>query len=198
MHDEAFGWLRDAMDNYLVDAVIAVEADGSRPGPKVPVRVLEFGSRDINGSARDAWPAALCHEGDADWIGVDLVAGPLVDVLGDAVTIDLQPGTWDVVVCTEVLEHLAAWPLLVANAYRHLRDGGWFFVTCAGPGRLEHSAADGLALRFDEWYGNVEPETLDMVLRTSGFARRRVEYVAETADERRPNGTYDTYGWAVK
>lgn len=194
MHDEAFRWLRDAMDNYLFDAFTTPDEYGGVTVNGRP-RVLEFGSRDINGSARNAFPLALRAH---DWIGVDLVPGPLVDVVGDAVSIENQPGSWDVVVCTEVLEHLDRWPMLVANAYAHLREGGWFFVTCAGPGRLMHSAIDGLELRLDEWYANVEPELLDTVLRTSGFARRHVEYVAETADEARPNGTYDTYAWAVK
>lgn len=196
MHAEAFRWLRDTMDNYLFDEFFTVDSVGHAHLDREP-RILEFGSRDINGSARNALPLALSYP-SSHWTGIDLEPGDRVDIVGDAATIDLTPAAFDLVVCTEVLEHAVNWPLIIRNAANHLVPGGWLFVTCAGPGRLPHSAVDGLALREGEWYMNILPEDLDRVLLTSGFARRRVEYVAETADELRPNGTYDTYAWAVR
>jgi SAM-dependent methyltransferase len=120
-----------------------------------PGRVVEFGSRIVNGSARRP---------GIKWWGIDLEPGPGVDTVGDAATFDGQ-GWYDAVVCTEVLEHTVTWSDLLASAVRALRPGGALVLTCAGPGRPPHSAVDGGELRPGEFYGNVEPAALRAVLR---------------------------------
>jgi SAM-dependent methyltransferase len=118
--------------------------------------VVEFGSLDINGSVRPLFDG--CR-----YVGVDLVAGPGVDVVDDAS--EWEPAELvDCVVCCEVFEHLAGWPALVVQAATILRPGGTLIVTCAGPGRGPHSAVDGNALRAGEHYANVEPAALADVL----------------------------------
>src|SRR5262245_32438914 len=72
--------------------------------------VLECGSRDVNGSLRPMIEA----QGPVSYIGVDMEDGPGVDVVMDAADLSLDGvleviGPWDVVVCTEMLEHAENW-----------------------------------------------------------------------------------------
>ena len=130
-------------------------------------RVLEIGSRNINGSVRSLFPAA------SEFIGVDPVDGPDVDVVGDGSVVDLGHGTFDIVVCTEVLEHVddEIATGIISNAWRHLASDGVFIMTCAGPGRHAHSAIDEQPIRPWEFYRNVDAETLDGWLADAGFTR---------------------------
>ena len=132
-----------------------------------PVRVVEFGSRDVNGT-----PRGLFFE--ANYWGIDIEDGPAVDEVANAAfwspREDMPP--FDVCICAEVFEHTNEWPLIVASAYTALRDGGLFVVTCATEPRLPHSAGDGHNLEpdEDEYYENVDPEDLYIALEESGFS----------------------------
>lgn len=123
--------------------------------------VIEIGSRDINGSARAFWP-------NARWVGLDLHPGPAVDIVCDAETYRPEAPV-DMVICCEVLEHAANWRELIAVAATWLKPGGRFIVTCAGPGRAEHSAIDGGSLRSDEHYASISQDQLAEELYYAGF-----------------------------
>lgn len=158
MHAEAMDWV-------------------SRYATEDPVSVLDLGGRDVNGTVRSLFPKADPYR------VMDIRPGDGVDIVADA-------GTWtpdrkyDVVVCTEVFEHTANWPLICANAYEALRYGGRFIATMAGPGRPAHSAIDGMHLRAGEYYGNVHPETLRSVLKLVGFGEIVVDRQTHPADTR--------------
>jgi SAM-dependent methyltransferase len=111
---------------------------------------IEFGARNVNGGVADMFIGR--------YVGVDRTAGDGVDVIADAATFEILP-RWghlaEQVVCCEVLEHAENADEIVANAARNLKPGGTFVMTCAGPGRAEHSAADGGPLRDGEFYRNV-------------------------------------------
>lgn len=63
-------------------------------------RVLEVVARDVNGSVRDFCPP------NADYIGVDLDAGPGVDhVLDDPMKLPFDDDTFDVAMSTSCFEH---------------------------------------------------------------------------------------------
>lgn len=127
-----------------------------------PGRVVELGSRDVNGSPRALFPAP-------DYVGVDLDAGPGVDVVADAADWSPPDGTpFDLVLCTEVLEHCAQAADLCANAHRLLRAGGAFVVTCASPLREPHGK-DGEALPAGEYYRGVSRGDLAGWLTAAGF-----------------------------
>ena len=132
-------------------------------------KVVEFGARNINGSVRELFA------GVGEYVGVDLEPGRGVDVVHDAATVDLGHGTYDVVVCCEMLEHTPDGASVVANALRHLRPQGRFVATAAGPGREPHSADDGGDLADGEHYGNVDPGELDQWLSDAGFASWTVD-----------------------
>lgn len=124
--------------------------------------VIEIGSRNVNGSARDAFPGVL-------WRGIDTVEGDGVDIVGDV--LNWWPETLDfisTVVCCEVLEHAEKWREIL----RHVAE--WeenitLVITCAGPGRKPHSAIDGGPLRDGEYYANISAEELRAELIKAGF-----------------------------
>lgn len=146
--------------------------------------VVEVGALDVNGAARRIIASTFISPPSWKWTGVDRVAGPGVDLVGDFVEIarvHAWRDTWDVVVCTEVLEHDSEWRILVNVMLAVLRPGGTLILTCAGTGRPPH-AADGSpdGPHPGEYYGNV---SLADVLNVIG-ARAQIV----TASECRPPG----------
>lgn len=140
MHAEAFAFIGGALQQLP---------------PRV--RVVELGGRDINGSVRLLF-------GNANYTSVDVLDGQGVDVVSDAATFvpSVAP---DTVVCCEVLEHAANARAIVHNALSMLQQGGALLLTCACDPREPHSAIDGLGVRPDEYYGNVDPDDLKSWLR---------------------------------
>lgn len=123
-------------------------------------RVIEIGGRDVNGTVRPLFGAAI-------YTSIDIMDGPGVDVVADAATWD-PPGVigkmWvgaDCVVCCEVLEHASNAPELIAAAQRWLATDGLLVVTCATYPRAPHSAVTGdLIAPGQEFYRNVPEEAL--------------------------------------
>lgn len=138
--------------------------------PENPGAVLEFGSRNLNGSVRSII--------DADrYVGVDLYEGPDVDVVGDAATVRVD-GEFDLVVSTEVFEHAddENCRAIIGNAFAHLRYGGRFVATMAGVGRGPHSAIEAVPeLQPGEFYRNVTADLLAGWLQDAGFRRFSID-----------------------
>jgi SAM-dependent methyltransferase len=97
-------------------------------------RVLEVGSRDINGSPRVVFPEA------SSYIGIDSEPGPGVDLVVDAERlIELGMKPWaDTVVCCEVLEHTVRPWLVVAAMKQILKPGGHLWISTPAYGFPEH------------------------------------------------------------
>lgn len=148
------------------DAVLAYVAANL---PEQHRDILEFGSRNINGSLRQLAP-------DARYVGVDLYQGPDVDIVGDAGTVTIGE-LFDVVLCAEVFEHAPDDQCIAmcTNALAHLRPGGTFLATMAGPGRHEHSAIDGNGLQAGEFYRNIDKALLASWLIAAGFAEFTID-----------------------
>lgn len=125
-------------------------------------RVLELGSRDVNGSARSLFVET------EEYVGVDWRDGPGVDVIADA-------GKWrpkkarqfDCVVSTECLEHAPDGAAICRTAQAALVAGGVFILTAAGPAREPHGV-DGTPVG-GEFYANVHPADLQAWLAPFGF-----------------------------
>jgi SAM-dependent methyltransferase len=131
--------------------------------------VIELGSRTVAGPWPYSGPVRHLFPG-AEYVGVDIVAGPNVDVVGNAAT--WQPNPFrpvDTVVCTETLEHTPDAGEICSNAWQLLGPGGVFIVTAAGVGRAPHSAVDGGPLREGEYYCNINREQLQISLVPFGF-----------------------------
>lgn len=97
-------------------------------------RVLEIGSRNINGSVRELFE-------DCDYVGVDCEAGTGVDVVCLGHEYEAEPESFDVACAVETFEHDPHAERTVGHMVRLLRSGGLLFMTCAGEGRGEHGTA---------------------------------------------------------
>ncbi len=144
MHPDAY--------RYVEEALSAIPA---------PTSVLEFGSRDINGTVRRLLPGT-------DYTGVDLSAGDGVDVVADARDYT-HPHLVDLIVSTELLEHTDRPDQVIACAYRNLRRPGTLILTAAGEGRPPHGADGSPKPSEGEHYANVTFPDLDEWIRDAGF-----------------------------
>jgi SAM-dependent methyltransferase len=93
-------------------------------------RVLEIGSRDVNGSVRRYFRGC-------DYVGLDCTPGRGVDVVCLAHEYD-PPAPFDVVISCEAFEHDPHLAETVGRAIELLRPGGLFLATWASPLRAEH------------------------------------------------------------
>jgi SAM-dependent methyltransferase len=95
-------------------------------------RILESGSRNVNGSARKLF--ALFSP--AVYIGTDIAPGIDVDEICDAVDLVGKYGanSFDAVVSTETLEHVRDWKQTITNYKRLLKPGGVVWITTRSVG----------------------------------------------------------------
>jgi len=99
-------------------------------------RVLEVGSYDVNGSIRpliNSWKPS-------EYVGVDMVAGPGVDVICNAECLVEKFGKerFDVVICTSVLEHVREWRKVVSGIKNVCRRGGVMLISVPSYGFKYH------------------------------------------------------------
>src|SRR5665213_2301548 len=98
--------------------------------------VLEVGSLDVNGTVRGIVEGL----GPARDVGVDLTAGPGVDVQCSASQLIETFGVraFDVVISTEMLEHVQDWRVVIHNLKGVLKPGGLLVVTTRSEGFRFH------------------------------------------------------------
>ena len=133
-------------------------------------RVVEVGSLNVNGQARDHVPG-----GWSEWIGVDLIEGPGVDFVGPATEVLPTLGKFDIVVSTEVLEHDPEWRATVRSMADCLNPDGTLILTCAGDGRHPHAADGSGPPHAGEYYENVGLAALLPVLHDAGLSVTHAE-----------------------
>lgn len=109
---------------YLRNKVTKAEIQGKS--------VLEIGSYNVNGTARDV----IVPFAPKQYLGIDQGPGPGVDRVLDASNIvtALGENSFDVVLSTEMLEHAQDWRKAVVNMKAVTKLGGLLFVTTRGPG----------------------------------------------------------------
>lgn len=143
--------------------------------------ILEVGSFDTSGSVRPHVEALR----PAAYLGVDIVAGPRVDELCDVrdLLIRYGPETFDVVIATELVEHVRDWREAFRNLKGVLRAGGKLVVTTRSHGfpyhfgpedwwRYEPEDIDAIAADLDERFVERDPEAPGVFL--SGIKGDRV------------------------
>lgn len=133
--------------------------------PQEPWRAIDVGGANWNGSARPHLPNARWdvldlseHEDTAnDWETY---------TVGDATTFRLSSETrgYDVVLCTELLEHVENWPAVIETLAKIVSDDGVVMITCASTGRPMHGATGTPMPLAGEWYGNVDVPDLEVEL----------------------------------
>lgn len=93
------------------------------------VSVIEIGSLNINGTVRDFFEAT-------SYLGVDVSAGPGVDLVMEGQNVKLPKHTFDIAVSAECFEHNPHWKATFKNMARLAKAAVIF--TCASEGRAEH------------------------------------------------------------
>lgn len=160
--------------------------------PPAP-RVLDLGGADVNGtihaSLREQLPLATIEV-------LDIAPGPGVTIVADAREYRPAPGAelYDLIISTECLEHVHAWPLVVETSAACLRPDGWFVGTAASIGRRPHGARGEHNPPEGEHYGNVDPAELASNLGVWFDGRITVQY------DRNPDyaTTHDVYWRACR
>jgi len=120
-------------------------------------RILEVGSYDTTGSVRPGIEARA----PASYWGVDIVPGPSVDELCDVMDLIHRFGTgsFDVVISTEMVEHVRDWRKAFRNMLGVLAEDGLLVVTTRSRGFPWHPGPE------DYW--RYEPS--DMAAITDGM-----------------------------
>lgn len=185
MHPEALNGVRWAIKDSDF-------AGYFRDLPDTKIGALDLGGADINGTARGVVTEPAAHAGRyVSWYIWDIVDGRGVMRVVDATLPAPEDahGLFDVVVCTEVLEHVAAWQEVLRFIHTVLVPGGFAFITCASTGRRPHGARGELDPGPGEHYGNIHAIDLDSALEDLKFSDFLVRYNPTPGD---------AYAWAVK
>ena len=147
--------------------------------------VVEVGALDVNGSLR-SYVESLAP---GRYLGLDIELGPGVDEVVDAGELVARYGaeSFDVLITTEMLEHVRDWPRIVSNLKRVVRPGGHLLLTTRSPGFPYH------AHPYDFWrytpddmrqiFSDFEILTVESDTASPGvflFARRPADFVDQT------------------
>jgi len=94
-------------------------------------KVLEVGSLDLNGSIRQFFNAK-------EYIGIDVGAGPGVDIVCEGQEFNYPDEYFDITVSSECFEHNPFWLETFLNMIRMTKKDGLVIFSCASEGRPEH------------------------------------------------------------
>jgi len=137
-------------------------------------RVLDIGALDINGNNRYLFE-------DCEYIGLDVVSGPNVDVVSIA-HLYMPSAPFDVVLSTNALEHDLYWRETLGAMLTFLKTGGLLFFSAAstwnehGTKRTSssHSGTSQMGPEWENYYQNLAKVDLYGNLDWNQFQRYEV------------------------
>jgi len=111
--------------------------------------VLEIGSKYANGSVRPLIERFIFPR---NYLGVDIEPGKYVDIVLNSENLldHFRPDSFDVVISTELLEHVSNWQLVVNNMKTLLKPAGYMYITTRSWGFPFH------AYPYDFWRFEVD------------------------------------------
>lgn len=157
-------------DRYTVQEVTPFKTIKLPTEQRQYPRLLEIGSLDLIGSMRSydfMGTASLWSQviGVQEYIGIDLVAGKSVDVVMNAHQMQFQDSSFDIVICLQMLEHDDDPQKTIQEAFRVLRDGQPFILTCASAEHPEHADLGG----GSHTYTHIHEKDVRKWLTSAGF-----------------------------
>lgn len=145
-------------------------------------RILDVGSRDINGSVRDVLSAK------AEFLGIDMIDGKHVDIVMNSHDLSKKfpKNHFDLITCCETLEHDDKFWITVEEMKKVLKPGGWMLITVPGINFFKHDFPH-------DYYRFTEEAVKEMF---KGFKDVHVEYYFDAADpnQEKPNNSVLAYG----
>lgn len=115
------------------------------------LKTLECGSKNYNGSARQFF--------SGPYVGIDMLPGDGVDKVASANELPFPAQSFQVVVCTEMLEHDPAFWKSIPEMLRVLKPNGHLLLTTRGigfpyheyPGDYWRFTPDSMHLLLEDW-----------------------------------------------
>lgn len=139
-------------------------------------KVLEIGSYNVNGTARDFFE-------DCDYTGVDIMEGKDVDIVAPALETKFKEGEFDTLVSVCMFEHDPNWKETIHHNKQWLKKGGLFIISLGSNGCRPHFYPVFVVVDHDEFIQHVKDE---------GFRIVSSIWEQETyPDERCPAGILD-------
>lgn len=174
-------WHGTAVEDYAVYKLTKHRRDK----PRRFHSILDVGSQDINGcmdtynflghpptwleraTQEDSWAHARTH-----YVGLDMQAGPNVDVVGNSHDMRITSGAYevyfDLVLCLNMLEHDDDGAATLAACYRVMEPGGELVLVCTNELGAPHAhLGGGNTETFHPW----TRQALRGALKDAGFER---------------------------
>ncbi len=118
-------------------------------------RALEIGSR-----ARSGNTYRHLLDGNVDYVGMDIAAGPNVDVVGDAHHLSRYvQGKFDFVLSISVFEHLLMPWMVALEMNKVMNEGGYAYIQSHAAWPLHEQPWDFWRYSKDAWHGIFNPHT---------------------------------------
>ena len=123
-HLDQQNFIYNCLENILVEEKYA------------KLNVLEIGSHQVGPSQK-----IRKYLKDHNYIGIDLIKGPGVDVVMNGEDIHKFNYKFDIIVSGECFEHAVNWKKIFSEMIKNTTDQGFIILTIASRGRIEHGTS---------------------------------------------------------
>jgi SAM-dependent methyltransferase len=132
MHQSAFENARIFYDKYIKGNF------GSE------ATVVEFGSYDVNGTLK---PIFSSHK----YVGIDMFAGPNVDIVSNSHSVPLEDASVDVILSSSNFEHDDQFWTTILEMCRLIKPGGYIYICAPSAGPYHGHPGDCWRFYADSW-----------------------------------------------